>query len=96
MKRTDPLRIDEIIDRTLNDNNINTAFNEQKLCYLWQEVVGATINRYTTRRYVDSGTLHVYLSSAPLKNELQFHRQQLIKALNNAAGVEVINNIIIH
>lgn len=96
MKRTHPQRIDEIIDRTLNDNNISTAFNEQKVCYLWQEVVGATINRYTTRRYVQSGTLHVYISSAPLKGELQFHRRRLVDALNKVAGVEVINNILIH
>lgn len=96
MKRRDPLRIDDIIDRALQASNTQTSFNEQKVCYLWPEIVGPGINRYTTRRFVDSGTLHVYLSSASLKNELQYMRSHLIAELNKAVGANVINSIVIH
>lgn len=96
MKRRDPLRIDDIINRALQESNTQTSFNEQKVCYLWSEIVGPGINRYTTRRFVDAGTLHVYISSASLKNELQYMRSHLIAELNKAVGSDVINAIIIH
>ena len=96
MKRTEAKCIKDIIDAAINDSGISTSFDEQKLCYLWPEVMGQSINRYTTRRYVENGVLHVYLSSAPLKNELQFHRTRLVEELNKAAGRNVITNIIFH
>ena len=96
MKRSEAQSIKEIIDIALNESGMASTFDEQKLCYLWPEVVGQSINRYTTRRYIDKGVLHVYLSSAALKNELQFHRSRLVEELNKTAGRNVISNIIIH
>ena len=96
MKRSDPVSIKELIDRVLDADNVRDAARAQQLCYLWPEIVGPGINRYTTRRYVADGVLHVYLSSAPLKNELQFHRSHLVEQLNRAVGVDVITDIHIH
>lgn len=96
MKRTEAQSIKEIIDKAISSQNLTTTFNEQKAGYVWQEVVGPTINRYTTRRYVDNGTLHVYISSAPLKNELQFLKTKLISEINKTVGADVITNIVIH
>lgn len=96
MKRTEAQSIKEIIDKAISNQNLSGAFNEQKAGYVWQEIVGPTINRYTTRRYVENGTLHVYISSAPLKNELQFLKTKLIAEVNKAVGTNVITNIVIH
>ncbi len=96
MKRQDPKQIGDIIRQALENDNSAASLNEQKISYLWPEIVGPGINRYTTRRFVESGVLHVYISSAALKNELQFMRSHLIASLNKAAGADVINNIIIH
>lgn len=96
MKRTDPKSISQIINEALQSSGMTSSFNEQKLCYLWPEIVGAAVNRHTTRRYIDHGTLHVYMSSASLKNELSFLRERLVKQLNSAVGAHVIDNIAIH
>lgn len=96
MKRVEPESIKEIIDRVLDQENIRDSARRQRVCYLWPEIVGQGINRHTTRRYVADGVLHVYLNSAPLKNELQFHRESLVRQLNAAAGAEVITDIALH
>lgn len=96
MKRTDPKSIGEIMNEALEMTGMTQSFNEQRLCSLWPEIVGPHINRLTIRRFVDSGTFHVYLTSAPLKNELQFNRQQLVAALNRAVGADVITDIKFH
>lgn len=96
MKRRYPELIGNIIEKALKENEISSSLNEQKISYLWSEIVGPGINRYTTRRFVESGTLHVFISSASLKNELQYMRSHLIEELNKAAGANVINRIVIH
>lgn len=96
MKRVDPQSVKDIIDRVLAADNIRQSVREHRVCYLWPEIVGPGINRYTTRRYVAGGVLHVYLTSAALKNELLFHRERLVELLNKAAGEDVITEISIH
>ena len=96
MKRRDAQSIKDIIDVALSQSGVSGVIDEQRLCYLWPEIVGPGINRYTTKRYVERGVLHVYLSSAALKNELQFHRSRLVEELNKAVGKNVIKNIMIH
>lgn len=96
MKRTEARSIKQIIDAALSESDMRGALMEQRVCYLWPEVVGPGINRYTTRRFVEGGRMHVFISSGPLKGELAFHRSALVAQLNRAAGADVITEIVIH
>lgn len=96
MKRTEPKSINTIIEEALRKSSMTETFREQQACYMWTEVVGPGVNRYTTRRYVEKGKLHVYISSGPLKSELQFMRSHITEQLNRAVGSNVITEIIIH
>ncbi|MDE7155934.1 MAG: DUF721 domain-containing protein [Muribaculaceae bacterium] len=42
------------------------------------------------------GVLHVFITSAPLKNELSFHRETIRQKLNSLVGKDVINDIQLH
>lgn len=95
MKRTEAHSVGEIIDQLLKENNIDQQFNEQKVVYLWPEIVGQGINRYTTKRWVKNGVLYLHISSAALRNELMMSRSQLIKHINEAMGNEIIHDIVI-
>lgn len=97
MKRTEAQSIGHIIDKVMMEGDNSRNVKLQRASYMWIEVVGPGINRYTTRRYVtDDGALHVYLSSAPLKNELQFHRSRIIESINSMLGESLITDLIIH
>jgi hypothetical protein len=96
MKRTDAKQVGEIIQAMIAATGQERTYDEQRICYLWPEIVGPAVNRYTMRRYVDRRTLHVYLSSASLKNDLLYMRERLVGLLNEAAGGQIIDNIEIH
>lgn len=96
MKRHEPRLLVDIIKESLRGDGLELRFNEQRVIYLWPEIVGPGVNRYTTRRFIDRGVLHVYMSSASLKNELSFMRASLVEALNRAAGSDVITDIVFH
>ncbi len=96
MKKTEAKRVDSIIREAIEASGQLRTFDEQRICYLWSEVVGPWINSQTAWRYVEDGKLHVFIISASLKSELQFSLPQLTQALNRAAGAEIISGIILH
>ncbi len=96
MKRTEAQSVGEIIRNIIENNGNAEQFNRQKIAYLWSEIVGPVINQQTIRRYVDGDILHVYIASAPLKSELAFMIEPLVKTLNEAVGSHVISKIVIH
>ena len=96
MKRTDPISIKQLIDKVMLESDTREAMMQQRASYLWTEVVGAGVNRFTFRRYVDKGVLHVYITSASLKNDLGLLRQNILKEINGRLGAEVLSDIVIH
>jgi len=96
MKRTDPISIKQLIDKVMLEGDTRDTVMQQRASYMWTEVVGAGVNKYTFRRYVDKGVLHVYITSAALKNDLTFMRQNIIKEINNRLGAEVLVDVVIH
>ncbi len=97
MKKTYPKLFSEIFDSVVKQTSDSDNFLRQQASYLWTEIVGPGVNRYTLRRYVDDlGVLHVFITSAPLKNELSFHRETIRQKLNSLIGKDVINDIQLH
>lgn len=96
MKKREAMTVGQIIEMAIAQTGNRDDYDRQRACYMWQEVVGPAINRYTTRRWMERDKLHVCIVSAPLKNELQFTRQRLVENLNRALGKNVISDIIIH
>lgn len=86
----------DIIRDIIESGGSQPEFDRQKVCYLWSELLGPEINRATVRRYVDGDVMHVYMSSAPLKNELSFITDALVERLNSAVGSPVIKKIVLH
>lgn len=96
MKRREPKSFAEIFDENMSRAGAADTMARHRACYLWPEIVGPGVNRYTYRRSVEGSVLHIYISSSALKNELSFHRRQLLSRLNSAVGTEALTDIIFH
>lgn len=98
MKRTEPKSFAAIFDEAMERVGASSTLAAQKASYMWPEVVGPGVARYTSRRYVAAdGVLHVCITSAPLRQELAFLRERLIDRLNTAADTPgAITDIIFH
>ncbi|MDE6271052.1 MAG: DUF721 domain-containing protein [Muribaculaceae bacterium] len=96
MKRSDPESIGALWQRYVDGCGLRDNYEQQRVCYLWPEVVGPAVNRRTARRWVDGGVMHVVITSAPLKSELGMMRRDIVAHLNKAAGREVLTDIVFH
>lgn len=96
MKKQEAMTVGEIIEMAMARTGNPDEYARQRACFVWPDIVGPTINRYTTRRWVDRDVLHVCITSAPLKHELSFHLARLAEKINEAVGHNVISAIILH
>lgn len=85
----------EAIKNLLETYNLKTRLNEVKLLGSWEKVMGAVIAKHTKEIFIVKGKLFVKVDSAPLREELHYAREKMIKMLNDEIGANVINEIIL-
>jgi len=61
----------------------------------WEEITGKTIARYTRSVNMQGKTLVIYTDVAPLKQELQFGKEQLITRINEYFNERVVEDIVV-
>ncbi|MCD4832398.1 MAG: DUF721 domain-containing protein [Bacteroidales bacterium] len=95
MRKKNTQKIDEVVKEYLKAFKIDDKLKEVRLIKSWEEVVGKTIARSTSNIYIKNRKLFVKLNSSVIRNELFMLREGLKKALNDKAGEEIIDEIIL-
>lgn len=61
----------------------------------WEEIVGKTVAKYTREIHLHGSKLMIYTDVAPLKQELNMAKDQLIKNINEYMKETVVIDIVI-
>lgn len=98
MKRRNAESIGEIIAGFMQQEHADELSRQLRASSMWPQVVGQGVNRYTSRRWVKDGILHVNIVSAALKNELIMSRTAILHAINDLVPGDspALKDIIIH
>ena len=87
--------IGEAINLLMQKSGWKPKVTELRLKQEWEEIVGKTIAKYTRNMYYDNGILTIYTDVAPLKQELQLGKQQLIEQINEYLEETAIRDIVV-
>jgi predicted nucleic acid-binding Zn ribbon protein len=87
--------IKDAIESLLKAYKLDDKMAERRLISAWEEVMGKMIANHTKDLYIKHKQLFVTLDSAALRNELAMAKTKIIKMMNEAAGQEVINDVIL-
>lgn len=68
---------------------------ELRLRQEWEQIVGKTIARYTRDIKLYNKKLIIYTDVAPLKQELNMAKQQLMENINQYLGETAITEVVI-
>lgn len=96
MKRVEPLRLGEIIEEMMTRYADDPDVRSTYICSLWHKLAGPAISRYTTRVSLEGSTMHVYVQSASLKEQLGYLRATLTRQINDLLGTPTLTSIVIH
>ena len=95
MSKNNEHSLKEAIDHLLKTYKLDDRIAERRLVSSWESVMGVMIAKHTTDIYIKHQQLFVTLDSAALRNELSLAKSKIVKMLNDGAGRNVINEVIL-
>ncbi len=96
MKRSNTQHFGEVLQQYLQAIDIHGKLKEIRLIDSWPLVVGVMIARKTNRMTINKRVLFVYMASSVAKSELLLlDKKGIVKALNEQAGMVLIDDIVI-
>ena len=63
---------------------------------VWKDTMGKFIHERTKKVWLLKNVLHISLSSAPLKKEMQLNQKNVINMVNEKMGVDVVTELKIY
>jgi predicted nucleic acid-binding Zn ribbon protein len=95
MERKEIKRIDSLLQQFVKANKLERGLAEHRLMRSWKDLLGITVARKTRSLAIRNRTLFVTLHSSVVRNELEMIKDTLIGRLNEAAGMDVIDDIVL-
>ena len=95
MQRKNTQKIDEVIQKYLEALDIEDKLKEVRLIRSWESVVGKMISKKTDKIFIRNRKLYVSLSSSIARNEISMIKDDLVIKLNQQAGGDVIQDIVL-
>jgi hypothetical protein len=82
------------LNELLKSYKLESKFNAARIRNDWEKLMGKPISNRTSRIRISNGKITVYLTSAPLKNELNMSKTRILEILRKEYGETQITDII--
>lgn len=95
IKKGNEYTLKEAISEMMRTYRLQGKMDEVKLLDSWETLMGPAIAKYTRKIYIDNRILYVELNSAALRQELSYGRSKMVQMLNESAGQQVIDDVVL-
>ena len=89
------ISLQDAIQQFLQKSRLKSGIQALRIEEIWEKIMGKTIAKYTDKIQIINNTLYITSSVAPLKNELLYQKENIIKRINEALGEKLIKEVII-
>lgn len=84
-----------MLDRLFQSPDIRRKIAEGSLPDTWRQVVGPVAAASTRQVRLVRGVLYVHVDSSVIRSELMLQRVSLVTAINSAAGMALVRDVIV-
>jgi predicted nucleic acid-binding Zn ribbon protein len=95
MERKEVRKIDTLLQQFVKSNGLEKGLAEYRLMKSWKDLLGITVAKKTKSLRIQNRKLYVTLHSSVVRNELSMIKSSLIPKLNEAAGMDVIDDVVL-
>lgn len=95
MKRQNEQHINELLKAFTKRPKIASKRNTALLKDAWKELMGPTIDSYTSSLNISKGQLTIRVNSAALRQELQLNEQLVINKINTFFGDTIVKDVVL-
>lgn len=89
------LHIGDALKNFLNTSKLKSGLISAQIESIWEEVMGRTIARHTSKVELINTTLFIYTTEGALRQELIYLKPKIIERINEALHESVITDVIV-
>ena len=93
MRKTNEKNIGKVIEDMITENNLSDGIAQVQINAVWLELMSQPIISRTNKLQFYKGKLTIFLTSAVIRNELDYQKEELRKQFNEKIGEELVLKI---
>jgi predicted nucleic acid-binding Zn ribbon protein len=93
MRRQQTSTLKDLVNQFIREEGLEEGLYNTRLYALWDEMLGQTVARHTTKKYVKNHILYVQFDSSVVRSQLFAMRDDIVAQLNKRIGKELIHSI---
>ena len=93
--KSDAIHISQAIQDLLKAQHLKPKFDEANVVASWERIAGKAIAKRTRRVFVRDKVLFVELISPSLKQDLGYHKAQMLDLFRKEFGADVVGDIVL-
>ncbi len=94
MSEENTRHIKQVIAALRKDKKLKKGLEKAQVKQLWKDLMGETIDKFTSNITYQNGILTVYLTSSAMREELNRGKNKIVNLLNKELGEKVVKKII--
>lgn len=89
----DEKHLKDLVKNLFKSYDLSDKFDAVGVVNSWEQIAGRMIAQKTKKLFINKEIMYLTVDSAPLKNELNYHKLVLIEKVNSFAGRDIIKDI---
>ena len=85
----------DAIQQFLKKSKLRGGMQALQIEAVWEQIMGKTVAKYTDKIQIIQHTLFITTAVGPLKNELNYQKEQIHKRVNEVLGEALIKEVVI-
>jgi predicted nucleic acid-binding Zn ribbon protein len=94
-KKSNLIKLGDAISQLFKQEKLDVKISQFTIKNSWKDIVGDMVANNTSEIYFNDKTIFVTLSSAALKHELSFRKEELVNSINKFCGYRLVEQIVI-
>ncbi len=86
--------IDELLGKAIRENGLEGPLLQKRTLAAWDKVVGPSIARMTTQKYIRNQTMFVKITNPALRQDLSMMRTRLLQHIVDEVGSKIVTQIV--
>jgi hypothetical protein len=87
--------IGDALRKFLHQSQLKGSIQALQIEEVWEQIMGKTVARYTDKIKIHGNTLYIDTAIAPLRQELLYQKDTILRRVNEALGEVVIKDVVI-
>ncbi|MBE7175880.1 MAG: DUF721 domain-containing protein [Mucilaginibacter polytrichastri] len=95
MRKSNDQPIGEVLQQLLQTYHLKRKFDEQSIVQAWPELIGKSVAKHTQEILIRDAKLFLKVDSSVVKHQLLMMRGQIVQAINERAGTELVREVVL-